>query len=62
MDPPRSIPNRVVKRGSAAGTGAAALGDKVRAPLSTCKKTPLEIPVGFLFDNAESIYYHLHAT
>ncbi len=33
MDPPRSIPNRVVKHGSAAGPGAAALGDKVRAPL-----------------------------
>ncbi len=31
MDPPRPISNRVVKRGSAAGTGAAALGDKVRA-------------------------------
>jgi hypothetical protein len=33
MDPPRPIPNRVVKHGSAAGTGAVALGDKVRAPL-----------------------------
>ena len=31
VDPPRPISNRAVKRGSAAGTGAVALGDKVRA-------------------------------
>ena len=33
MDPPRPISNRAVKRSSAAGTGAAALGDKVRASI-----------------------------
>ena len=58
MDPPRPISNRAVKRGSAAGTGASALGDKVRAPSppsNTSQEYSCEV---FLFDKQASIFYH----
>jgi hypothetical protein len=37
LDPPRPISNRAVKQRSAAGTGASALGDKVRAPITNAR-------------------------
>ncbi len=58
MAPPRSIPNRVVKRGSAAGTGASALGDKVRAPHPCVQRPHWLDQWGRLFDNEASISYH----
>ena len=56
LDPPRSISHRAVKRSSAAGTGLWPGRQGPRTP--AINKTPLDNPVGFLFDKEKTMLYH----